>query len=104
LIFRNGMGGDGVKLIEGLQDRLGINFEIVDGCFGVDEWFANPCQYYYGLEYRDANPVLLVCNKEGFKPGAMEWSGFESIQFFSIAQNLMGMLCKNLMKKVPLEI
>lgn len=79
LIFPNGMGGDGVKLIEGLQDRLGINFEIVGGYLGDDERFANTYQYYNGKVYRDAIPGLLVCSKNGFKTGVGVRSGFESI-------------------------
>jgi hypothetical protein len=79
LIFPNGMGGDGVKIIEGLHSVLGTEFEIIGGYLGDDERFENTFQYYNGKVYRDAMPGLLVCGKKKFRTGVGVRSGFESI-------------------------
>lgn len=79
LIFPNGMGGDGVKIIEGLQEELGTEFEIVGGYLGDDERFESTFQYYNGKVYKDAMPGLLVCGESTFRTGVGVRSGFESI-------------------------
>jgi hypothetical protein len=79
LIFPNGMGGDGIKVIEGLQSVLGPEFEIVGGYLGDDERFEYTFQYYNGKVYRDAIPGLLICGNEGFRTGIGVRSGFTSI-------------------------
>lgn len=79
LVFPNGMGGDGVKVIDGLHSVLGTGFEIVGGYLGDDERFENTFQYYDGKVYRDAIPGMLICGKEGFRTGIGVRSGFESI-------------------------
>ena len=79
LIFPDGMGGDGVKVIEGLHSVMGSGFEIVGGYLGDGEDFQTTYQYYDGKVYTDAIPGLLVCGKESFKTGIGVRSGFESI-------------------------
>jgi hypothetical protein len=79
LVFPDGMGGDGVKVIEGLHSVMGAGFEIVGGYLGDDENFGTTYQYYNGKVYTDAIPGLLVCGKEGFRTGIGVRSGFESI-------------------------
>jgi len=79
LIFPNGMGGDGIKIIEGLQSKLGIGFEIVGGYLGDDERFESTYQYYDGQVYKDAMPGLMIYNNNGFRSGIGVRSGFESI-------------------------
>ena len=79
LIFPNGMGGDGIKVIEGLHSVLGTEFEIVGGYLGDDERFEYTFQYYNGKVYRDAIPGLLICADEGFRTGIGVRSGFTSI-------------------------
>jgi hypothetical protein len=79
LIFPDGMGGDGVKVIEGLQSVMGAGFEIVGGYLGDGEDFGTTYQYYNGKVYTDAIPGLLVCGKESFRTGIGVRSGFESI-------------------------
>ena len=79
IIFPNGMGGDGVKVIEGLHQVLGTNIEIVGGYLGDDERFENTFQYYNGKVYRDAIPALLISGEKGFETGIGVRSGFESI-------------------------
>jgi hypothetical protein len=73
------MGGDGVKILEGLQEHLGTDFEIVGGYLGDDERFESTFQYYNGKVYRDAMPGMLVCGKNGYRTGVGVRSGFESI-------------------------
>jgi hypothetical protein len=79
LVFPDGMGGDGLKLIEGIHSVLGTEFEIVGGYLGDGESFEKTFQYYNGEVYRDAIPGLLICGKEGFRTGIGVRSGFESI-------------------------
>ncbi len=79
LIFPDGMGGDGVKVIEGLQSVMGAGMEIVGGYLGDDENFGTTYQYFNGTVYTDAIPGLLVCGKEGLRTGIGVRSGFESI-------------------------
>ena len=79
LVFPNGMGGDGVKVIEGLHSVLGTGFEIAGGYLGDDERFENTFQYYNGKVYRNAIAGLLVCKEKGFRTGIGVRSGFESI-------------------------
>lgn len=79
LIFPNGMGGDGVKVIEGLHQVMGTNIEIIGGYLGDDERFENTFQYYNGKVYKDAIPALLISGENGFETGIGVRSGFESI-------------------------
>jgi len=79
LIFPNGMGGDGVKVIKGLQSQLGENFEIVGGYLGDDVKFENTYQYYNGKVYKDAMPGLMICGNKKYCTGIGVRSGFESI-------------------------
>lgn len=79
LVFPNGMGGDGLKVLKGLQDVLGKSFEIVGGYLGDDMRFKHTFQYYNGKVYRDAIVGLLVSLKGDFRTGIGVRSGFESI-------------------------
>jgi hypothetical protein len=79
LIFPDGMGGDGLKVIEGIHSVLGTGFEIVGGYLGDGERFEKTFQYYNGKVYTDTIPGLLICGKAGFKTGVGVRSGFESI-------------------------
>ncbi|PWW82274.1 MULTISPECIES: FIST signal transduction protein [Prosthecochloris] len=79
LVFPNGMGGDGLKVLKGLQDVLGKSFEIVGGYLGDDMRFKHTFQYYNGRVYRDAIVGLLVSLKGDFRTGIGVRSGFESI-------------------------
>jgi hypothetical protein len=79
ILFPNGMGGDGAKLIQGLHSTLGSDFEIVGGYLGDDERFKYTYQYYDGKVYKDAIPGLLVSGKNSFRTGIGVRSGFESI-------------------------
>ncbi len=79
LVFPNGMGGDGLKVIEGLQAVLGKDFEITGGYLGDDERFENTFQYYNGMVYKDAIAGLMVIKKKGFRIGIGVRSGFTSI-------------------------
>jgi hypothetical protein len=79
LVFPNGMGGDGLKVLEGLQLGLGKDFEITGGCLGDDERFASTFQYYNGAVYKDAIVGLMVVKKKGYRTGIGVRSGFTSI-------------------------
>jgi hypothetical protein len=79
VIFPDGMGGDGVKVIEGFQSVFPTGFEIVGGYLGDAEKFGTTYQYYDGKVYTDSIPGLLVCGKDGFRTGVGVRSGFESI-------------------------
>ncbi len=79
LVFPDGMGGDGVKAIEGLQSVLGKEFEIVGGYLGDDENFGTTYQYCDGKVYTDAIVGLLINGDSEFTTGIGVRSGFESI-------------------------
>jgi len=78
LVLPNGMGGDGVKVIEGLHSALGPEIEIVGGYLGDDERFESTFQYHDGKVYKDAIPGLLFSGR-GFRTGVGVRSGFASI-------------------------
>ena len=69
LVFPDGMGGDGVKVIEGLQSVLGDKFEIVGGFLGDDTAFSTTFQYFNGQVYNDAISALLLCEGQRFCTG-----------------------------------
>jgi hypothetical protein len=80
IVFPNGMGGDGVKVITGLNEILNNTVEIVGGCCGDDENFTNSFQYCDGKVYEDAIAGLLIKGDSSkFKTGIGVRSGFESI-------------------------
>jgi len=79
LVFPNGMGGDGARVIEGLQSVVGEGFEVVGGCLGDDERFDNTFQFFDGKVYRDGMPGLLITSPEACRTGIGVRSGFESI-------------------------
>ncbi|MCG8376873.1 MAG: FIST C-terminal domain-containing protein [Chlorobiales bacterium] len=79
LVFPNGMGGDGLNVLKGLQGVLGRDFEIAGGYLGDDMRFKHTFQYYNGKVYRDAIVGFLVSFKEGYRTGIGVRSGFESI-------------------------
>jgi hypothetical protein len=79
LVLPNGMGGDGVEVIKGLQSVIGEEFEIVGGYLGDDTDFSNTFQYHNGKVYRDAIVGLMICGDGSFTTGIGVRSGFESI-------------------------
>ncbi len=79
MIFPNGMGGDGVKLIDGIHSILGSGFEIVGGYLADDVQFNSTFQYYNGKVYKDALAGLLICGNGEFRTGIGVRSGFKSI-------------------------
>lgn len=79
VVFPDGMGGDGIRVIEGLHSVLGTGFEIVGGYLGDGENFDTTYQYFNGKVYSDAIPGLFVFGEKGFRTGIGVRSGFESI-------------------------
>ena len=79
LVFPNGMGGDGLKVLDGLQSVLGKDFEITGGYLGDDERFESTYQYYNGSVFKDAIVGVMMVKKKGFKTGIGVRSGFTSI-------------------------
>jgi hypothetical protein len=79
LVFPDGMGGDGVRVIEGLQEKLGRDFEIVGGYLGDEANFEKTRQFYNGKVYSDTIPGLMISAREGYRTGVGVRSGFESI-------------------------
>lgn len=79
LVFPNGMGGDGVKVIEGLHSVLGQSFEIVGGYLGDGLNFGPTYQFHNGRVFKDAIAGLLICHRNGFRTSVGVRSGFESL-------------------------
>ncbi len=96
LVFPNGMGGDGIRVIDGLHAQLGTDFEIVGGHLGDEENFEQTYQFYNGQVYKDAIPGLMISGKSGFKTGIGVMSGFESIGIRCICTKAEGNTLKEL--------
>jgi hypothetical protein len=80
MVFPNGMGGDGLKVLEGLQLLLGKDFEITGGFLGDDERFENTFQYYNGKVYKDTIVGMMIIDPEKkYRRGIGVRSGFTSI-------------------------
>jgi len=79
LVFPNGMGGDGLKVLKGLQKLLGSDYEISGGYLGDDLRFRQTFQYFNGKVFRDAIVGLSVSFVDLFLTGIGVRSGFASI-------------------------
>ena len=81
LVFPDGMGGDGVKVIEGLQAGMKKPIEIVGGFLGDNDRFSRTFQYCDGKVYQNAITGMLICNPlyADTKTGIGVGSGFASI-------------------------
>lgn len=79
LLLPNGMGGDGLKVLKGLQEELGVDYEVAGGYLGDDMRFKQTFQYYNGKVYRDAIVGLLFSLHNAFRTGIGVRSGFASI-------------------------
>ncbi len=79
LVFPNGMGGDGLKVLGGFRSVLERDLEISGGYLGDDMRFKQAFQYYNGRVYRDAIVGLLVSFDGSYRTGIGVRSGFESI-------------------------
>ncbi len=79
LVFPDGLGGDGCKVIDGINSALTDKLEIVGGCLGDGDEFGRTYQFYDGNVYEDSIPGLLISGKSSFRTGIGVRSGFESI-------------------------
>ncbi len=61
LMFPDGLAGDGRSIIQGAQNVLGEDFEIVGGVLGDDGAFQKTYQYFNGQVYENAVVGALVC-------------------------------------------
>ena len=104
LVFPNGMGGDGLKVLEGLQHSLGKDFEITGGYLGDDERFDSTFQYFNGMVYKDAIVGLMVIKKRGFRTGIGVRSGFTSIGNSFICTSSEGNVVKEFEHTNALEL
>lgn len=80
ILFPDGMGGDGVSLLKGVQSVLGSNFEIVGAFLGDDGQFKETFQFFNGKCYRgDIVTAILISGKDQYVTSTGVRSGFESI-------------------------
>ncbi|MCF6249330.1 MAG: FIST C-terminal domain-containing protein, partial [Desulfobacula sp.] len=80
ILFPDGLGGDGVLLLEGMQSILGHDFEIAGGFLGDDGRFKETFQFYNGKCYRgDLVTAILISGDEQYVTSTGVASGFESI-------------------------
>ena len=80
IIFPDGMGGDGVALLKGIQSVLGNTFEIAGGFLGDDGQFKETFQYYNGACYRgDMVTGILISGDADYVTSTGVRSGFETI-------------------------
>jgi hypothetical protein len=77
IIFPDGLSGDGSKLIQGLQNQLGEDFEIVGGYLGDKADFKKTYQFFNYKVYENSIPGLLISGDFISSTGVR--SGFDSI-------------------------
>ncbi|MCP5108360.1 MAG: hypothetical protein GY950_33545 [bacterium] len=104
LVLPNGMGGDGVKVIDGLHLALGEDVEIVGGYLGNEGQSENTFQFYNGKVYEDAMPGLLIIGTEEFRTGIGVRSGFESIGNRLVCTDSEGNVVKELDNEPALDL
>ena len=80
-VFPDGMGGDGVKVIEGMQAGMRKPIEIVGGFLGDNDRFSRTFQYCNGKVYQNAITGMLICIplSADIKTGIGVGSGFASM-------------------------
>jgi hypothetical protein len=78
IVLPDGLAGDGLKIIKGVQKILGKNFEIVGGTFGDEANFKNTYQYYNGKVYQDVVVGMLISGSK-FSTATGVRSGWESV-------------------------
>lgn len=80
LLFPDGLGGDGVALIKGIQTILGAELEMAGGFLGDDGLFKETFQFYNGKCYRgDLVTAVLISGNPQYVTSTGVASGFESI-------------------------
>lgn len=81
MVFPDGMGGDGIRVIEGLQAGMAEPFEIVGGFLGDNDHFTRTVQYCDGVAYQNAITGILICapSSSTIRTGIGVGSGFASI-------------------------
>lgn len=79
LVFPDGLGGDGCKVLDGINSALPDKLEIIGGCLGDGEEYSRTYQFYDGKVYEDSIPGVLISGQSSFKTGIGVRSGFESI-------------------------
>ncbi|MFA5902384.1 MAG: FIST N-terminal domain-containing protein [Desulfobacula sp.] len=80
ILFPDGLGGDGVSLLKGIQSVLGTGFEIVGGFLGDDGRFDETFQFYNGKCFRgDRVTGLMISGSDDYVTSTGVRSGFESI-------------------------
>jgi len=77
VIFTDGLAGDGLKIVNGIQSVLGEQFEIVGGALGDEAAFKKTYQYYNGKVVEDSVVGMLIGGKITTATGVR--SGWESI-------------------------
>jgi hypothetical protein len=80
-VFPDGMGGDGVRVIEGMQAGMRKPIEIVGGFLGDNDRFSHTYQYCNGKVYQNAITGMLICVPLSIdiRTGIGMGSGFASI-------------------------
>lgn len=81
IVFPDGMGGDGIRVIEGMMDGMGAHFEIAGGFLGDNDRFSHTVQYCDGQTYQDAITGIMICDPSSsvMRTGIGVASGFTSI-------------------------
>jgi hypothetical protein len=80
ILFPDGLGGDGVSLLKGVQSVLGSDFEIVGGLLGDDGKFKETFQFYNGKCYRGNRvTAIMISGDDQYVTSTGVRSGFESI-------------------------
>ena len=79
VMLPDGLAGDGLAIIKGVQQILGNDFEIVGGALGDEANFKNTYQYYNGKVYDNVVVGMLISNTGKIKTSTGVMHGWESI-------------------------
>ncbi len=78
IMLPDGLAGDGLRVIQGVQKILGDKFEIVGGSLGDEDQFKKTYQYYNGKVYENSVVGMLICSAK-IKTATGVRSGWESV-------------------------
>lgn len=78
IMLPDGLAGDGLRVIQGVQKILGDKFEIVGGSLGDEDRFKKTYQYYNGKVYENSAVGILLSSAK-IKTATGVRSGWESV-------------------------
>jgi hypothetical protein len=81
IVLPDGLGGDGDRVIAGIQSAMTRSADIIGGFLGDNDRFSKTVQYHDGKAYENAITGMMICAPDGLdvRTGVGVGSGFMSI-------------------------